>query len=77
MIVPRLEQYRHILREYMLPWRNRVLLLALMLFTSIGLQLVTPQLLASSSIRYAAIARACRWNRRPGWGPTPCRAGCC
>ena len=45
MIVPRLEQYRHILREYMLPWRNRVLLLALMLFTSIGLQLVTPQLL--------------------------------
>ncbi len=45
MIVPRLEQYRHVLREYMFPWRNRVLLLALMLFTSIGLQLVTPQLL--------------------------------
>ena len=45
MIVPRLEQYRHILREYMLPWRKQVLLLTLMLFTSIGLQLVTPQLL--------------------------------
>ena len=45
MIVPRLEQYRHVLREYMFPWRNRVLLLALMLFTSIGLQLVNPQIL--------------------------------
>ena len=45
MIVPRLEQYRHVLREYMFPWRSRVLLLALMLFTSIGLQLVNPQIL--------------------------------
>ena len=45
MIVPRLEQYRHILVNYMFPWRNRVLLLALMLFTSIGLQLVNPQIL--------------------------------
>ena len=45
MIVPRLEQYRHVLVNYMFPWRNRVLLLALMLFTSIGLQLVNPQIL--------------------------------
>ena len=45
MIVPRLEQYRHVLVNYMFPWRNRALLLALMLFTSIGLQLVNPQIL--------------------------------
>ena len=45
MIVPRLEQYRHVLVNYMFPWRNRVLLLALMLFTSIGLQLVNPLIL--------------------------------
>jgi len=45
MIVPRLEQYRHVVVHYMLPWRSRVLLLTLMLFTSIGLQLVNPQLL--------------------------------
>ena len=45
MIVPRLEQYRHVLVNYMFPWRNRVLLLALMLFISIGLQLVNPQIL--------------------------------
>lgn len=45
MIVPRLEQYRHVVVHYMLPWRSRVLLLTLMLFASIGLQLVNPQLL--------------------------------
>ena len=45
MSVPRLEQYRLILVRYLLPWRSRVLLLAVMLFTSIGLQLVNPQLL--------------------------------
>ncbi len=45
MIVPRLEQYRHVLVNYMFPWRTRVLLLTLMLFTSIGLQLVNPLIL--------------------------------
>src|SRR5690606_31931575 len=45
MNIPRLAQYRDMLIKYLAPQRTRVLILAVLLFSSIGLQLASPQIL--------------------------------
>ena len=45
MNIPRLAQYRDMLSKYLKPQQTRVFLLAMLLFGSIGLQLVNPQIL--------------------------------
>ena len=45
MNIPRIAQYRDMLFKYLRPQRTRVLILAMLLFGSIGLQLVNPQIL--------------------------------
>ena len=45
MNIPRIAQYRDMLFKYLRPQRTRVLILAVLLFGSIGLQLVNPQIL--------------------------------
>lgn len=47
MNIPRLAQYREMLVKYLAPQRTRVLILAVLLIGSIGLQLVNPQILRS------------------------------
>ncbi len=44
-VVPKLAQYREMLVKYLSPQRGRVLLLAILLFGSVGLQLYSPQIL--------------------------------
>ena len=45
MNIPRLTQYREMLFRYLKPQRTRVIILAVLLFSSIGLQLANPQIL--------------------------------
>ena len=45
MNIPKIAQYREMLSKYLKPQRSRVLILAVLLFGSIGLQLVSPQIL--------------------------------
>jgi ATP-binding cassette subfamily B protein len=47
MNIPRLTQYRDMLNQYLAPQRAQVLILAALLFISIGLQLASPQILRS------------------------------
>ncbi len=45
MNIPKLAQYRDMLVKYLVPQRSQVFILAVLLFSSIGLQLVSPQIL--------------------------------
>ncbi|MBZ0298167.1 MAG: ABC transporter ATP-binding protein/permease [Anaerolineae bacterium] len=45
MNIPKLAQYRDMLIKYLKPQRTRVIMLAVLLFSSIGLQLANPQIL--------------------------------